>query len=273
MAIAARHAGPQEAVLLRRWWHALPESFRVTRDAQDDVSGYLCAARWSALPNALITGDPLCSAWSRHLDDEPVNPDEQVLVLRSKLCAEGGEVLSATDAALTMDLKRAYVELRPNLRRLYCAVLDETSLAAFFRQAGFRALPECTVTIDGHQRQSLMLDFGPGSVDGWLSQLVAVSVAEGRDPAVRLDAAGRDLFVDGQRVALTALEFELMSYLMAREGAAVKRGDLLDDVWGSRYEGGSNVIDVVIRSLRRKLGVRSNSIETVPRFGYRYRQP
>jgi hypothetical protein len=273
MAIAARHAGPQEVALLRRWWHAVPDSFRVTRDAQDDVSGYLCAAPWSALPKALISGDPLCSAWSRHLDDEPVNPGEQVLVMRSKLCAEGGEALSPTDAALTMDLKRAYVELRPKLRRLYTAVLDETALGAFFRQAGFRAMPECAVTLDGRERQSLMLDFGPGSVDGWLSQLVAVAVAEGRDPAVRLDAAARELFVDGQRVALTALEFELLSYLVARDGEAVKRGDLLDDVWGSRYEGGSNVIDVVIRSLRRKLGVRANSIETVPRFGYRYRRP
>ena len=273
MAIATRHAGPQEAALLRRWWHALPESFRVTRDANDDVSGYLCAARWAECPKALITGDPLCSAWLRQLDDEPVDPGDQVLVLRSKLCAEGGEVLSPTDAALTMDLKRAYVELRPKLRRLYCAVLDEASLAAFFREAGFRTLPECTVTIDGRERHSLLLDFGPGSVDGWLSQLVAVSVADEREPAVRLEAAARELLVDGQRVGLTALEFELMSYLVARDGEAVKRGDLLDDVWGSRYEGGSNVVDVVIGSLRRKLGVRASSIETVPRFGYRYRQP
>ena len=273
MAIATRHAGPEEAALLRRWWHALPDSFRVTRDANNDVSGYLCSARWMDLPPALIAGDPLCSAWLRQLEDDPVDPGEQILVLRSKLCVDGGEVLSPTDAALTMDLKRAYVELRPKLRRLYCAVLDEASLATFFRQAGFRSLPECTVSIDGRERHSLLLDFGPAYVDGWLSQLVAVSVAEGHEPPVRLDAVARELLVDGQRVGLTALEFELTSYLLARNGEAVKRGDLLDDVWGSRYEGGSNVVDVAIRSLRRKLGVRASCIETVPRFGYRYRQP
>ena len=211
MAIATRHAGPQETALLRRWWHALPESFRVTRDANNDVSGYLCAARWTELPKALISGDPLCNAWLRQLNDDPVDPGDQVLVLRSKLCADGGEVLSPTDAALTMDLNRAYVELRPKLRRLYCAVLDEASLAAFFRKAGFRTLPECTVTIDGRERHSLLLDFGPGSVDGWLSQLAAVSVAEGREPAVRLDATARGLLVDGQRIGLTALEFERSS--------------------------------------------------------------
>jgi len=273
MDIATRHAGPQESALLRRWWHAMPASFRVTRDAHDDVSGFLCAAEWSTLPKALRAGDPLCNAWQQHLQDEPVEAGERVLVLRSKLCASGGEALSATDAALTMDLKRAYVELRPKLRRLYCAVLDEGSLADFFRQAGFRQLPECTITADGRARTSLMLDFGPGSVDGWLSQLVAVSVAEERVPAVRLDAAARELQVDGQRVGLTALEFQLMGHLVRHAGQACKRGDLLDEVWGSRYEGGSNVIDVVIRSLRRKLGVRAACIETVPRFGYRYRAP
>jgi hypothetical protein len=43
MAIATRHAGREEAALLRRWWHALSQSFRVTRDVNDDVSGYLCS--------------------------------------------------------------------------------------------------------------------------------------------------------------------------------------------------------------------------------------
>lgn len=273
MAIASRHAGCEEEALLRRWWRALPDSFRVTRDVNNDVSGFLCSARWSELPSALIAYDPLCSAWQRHLDDDSVDPGQEILVLRSKLSADGGEALSSTDAALTMDLKRAYVDLRPSLRRLYCAVMDEVPLATFFRQAGFRSLPELTVNIDGRARQSLLLDFGPSSVDGWLSQLVAASVADGREPAVRLDARARELLVDGQGVGLTALEFELTSYLLAREGEAVRRGDLLDDVWGSRYEGGSNVVDVAIRSLRRKLGVRASCIETVPRFGYRYRHP
>lgn len=271
MGIAARHAGSEEAALLRRWWQALPDSFRVTRDAQDGVSGYLCAARWAELPAGLVEGDPLCRAWRQHLADDPVEAGEEVLILRSKLCADAVEQHSPTDAALTMDLKRAYVELRPRLRRLYCQMADESSYADFFRQAGFRALPECTVMIGGRERLSMMLDFGPGSVDGWLSQLVALSVVSEPGPAVQLDTAARELRVDGQRVGLTALEFELMRHLVSHAGEAVKRGDLLDEVWGPRYEGGSNVVDVAIRSLRRKLGVRAHCIETVPRFGYRFR--
>jgi DNA-binding response OmpR family regulator len=43
------------------------------------------------------------------------------------------------------------------------------------------------------------------------------------------------------------------------------------NVWGHRYEGGSNVVDVVIRSLRKKLAERASMIETVRGVGYRFR--
>jgi len=49
----------------------------------------------------------------------------------------------------------------------------------------------------------------------------------------------------------------------------VSRADLLREVWGTSYEGGSNTVDVVIRSLRRKLGPVADRIETVRGVGYR----
>jgi hypothetical protein len=245
----------------------------VTRDAKDRVNGFSCFAERAQLPPALLTADPLSAAWLRHLEEDPVDANECVLLLRLKLCASSATDTAAVEAALMLDLKRAYVELRPRLRRLYCAVPHPSRVTDFARDVGFRRLPEHDVTLDGKLSHSLLLDFGPQSVDGWLSQLVAVSLAEPQRPAVALDEGARELMVDGQRVGLTPLEYEVMAYLIARDGQAVKRGDLLDDIWGVRYEGGSNVIDVVIRALRRKLGVRANSIETVPRFGYRFRQP
>jgi DNA-binding response OmpR family regulator len=60
---------------------------------------------------------------------------------------------------------------------------------------------------------------------------------------------------------------------MEREGQAVPRSALLDDVWHDTYQGGSNVVDVVVRSLRKKLGSRAAAIETVTRVGYRLRRP
>ena len=74
-----------------------------------------------------------------------------------------------------------------------------------------------------------------------------------------------------QRVGLTRLEFEVIHYLCQNEDKAVTRVDLLEKVWGYNYEGGSNVVDVIVRSLRNKLGERASVIETVRGTGYRYR--
>lgn len=62
-----------------------------------------------------------------------------------------------------------------------------------------------------------------------------------------------------------------MHYLCQSEDKAVTRADLLENIWGYDYEGGSNVVDVMIRSVRSKLGERASLIETVRGTGYRYR--
>jgi DNA-binding response OmpR family regulator len=86
-----------------------------------------------------------------------------------------------------------------------------------------------------------------------------------------LDHVKRALHVDGALVPLTRREFDVMAYLVAREGDAVPRDGLIQDVWGLRIDPGSNVVDAVIASLRRKLSGRSGAIETVRGFGYVYR--
>ena len=62
----------------------------------------------------------------------------------------------------------------------------------------------------------------------------------------------------------------MFNYLLHREGNVVERETLLRDVWGSTYVG-SNVVEAVIRSLRKKLGDRAPAIETVRGLGYRSR--
>ena len=75
----------------------------------------------------------------------------------------------------------------------------------------------------------------------------------------------------GERVALTPLEFGLFSHLRQCEGKAVSRQELLQEVLGTDYAGGSNVVDAVVRSLRRKLGGAASVVETVRGSGYRLR--
>jgi hypothetical protein len=134
---------------------------------------------------------------------------------------------------------------------------------------GFVRLPGDPPELDGVPYYPLLLDFGPSSVDGWLSGLVALELKIGDDSI--LDVAQRQLVLDGRRVDLTKLEFEVMSYLYQRRETVVERSDLLRDVWGYADAGGSNVIEANVRSLRRKLGSHASSIETVRGIGYRFR--
>lgn len=109
----------------------------------------------------------------------------------------------------------------------------------------------------------------PSSVDGWLSRLVA-SELQIEDDSI-LDPGQHQLVLDGRRVDLTKLEFDVIDYLYERKGTVVKRSDLLHDVWGYDYAGGSNVIEANVRSLRHKLGDHADLIETVRGLGYRFR--
>jgi DNA-binding response OmpR family regulator len=62
-----------------------------------------------------------------------------------------------------------------------------------------------------------------------------------------------------------------MRHLQERPGKAIGRYDLMEAVWGYRNPTASNVVDVVARSLRRKLGDEAPALETVRGTGYRYR--
>jgi len=90
-------------------------------------------------------------------------------------------------------------------------------------------------------------------------------------PAREVPAA-RELLLDGQRIALTPLEFGVMALLESRSGEAVSRDELLRQVWGHAHEGGSNVVDAVVRGLRRKCGQHADMLETVRGVGYRLRR-
>lgn len=68
-----------------------------------------------------------------------------------------------------------------------------------------------------------------------------------------LDPAAHRVTQAGVVIPLTAREFSLLHYLLARAGAVVSRSDLLEHVWDANYDGLSNVVDVHVASLRRKL--------------------
>lgn len=273
LSICARHGGPEGRAQIEHWLARAPQAFYIARGRDNAVAGFYCLLLRADIAEGDLQADPVTRAWCEHLRNEPVEQHEHVLFLRSLLSLGRGDGPSETNAALMLDLKRTYMELRPQLRRIYTVVADLSLYGPFLKRTGFRLLPEQDVRIDGRALYSALLDFGPRSVDGWLANLVAAELTSASEDAVALDVDGRELIVDGQRIGLAQLEFSTLRYLLERPEKAVSRAELLDSVWGYTYDGGSNVVDVVVRSLRKKLGVRAMAIETVTKVGYRFRHP
>ena len=86
---------------------------------------------------------------------------------------------------------------------------------------------------------------------------------------VYVNVKKHEVTVDGQVVALTLKEFELLEKLMRNQGIVLTRDQLLTDIWGYDFDGETRTVDVHIRTLRQKLGEKGRIICTVRGVGYR----
>lgn len=256
-ALAGEWLDEAEADQVGRWWDAVPAGFLAARDEKGRLRGFACLLEHSAVPPRLLDADPLAGGWREHLRRDPPPRGQRTLFLRY-LC--GGAAGSAAQSALLLDVTRTYMEMRPQLRRVYAP-------ARYLNGAD----PTCAITmgylpLDGHP-DSVCVDFGPASVDGWLDELgerkLKIESEGGIEPTERR------LVLGGKQIELTRLEAEVLAYLQRHEGEAVRREDLLRDVWGYDWDGGSNVIETVVSSLRKKLGDRAAALKTVRGVGYR----
>ncbi len=92
------------------------------------------------------------------------------------------------------------------------------------------------------------------------------------DGNLRIDPVRRLATLDGEELALTVREFDLLYYLMAHPGVALKRADLLEAVWGWTF-GDQSTVTVHVRRLREKIErdpANPERIQTVWGVGYRY---
>jgi two-component system OmpR family response regulator len=95
---------------------------------------------------------------------------------------------------------------------------------------------------------------------------------------LRLDRITRQAACGEQSVELTTREFSLMEYLMRSAGRVFTRGQILEHVWGYDFDPSTNVVDVCIQRIRRKLATiaapdGASPIEAVRGVGYRFRDP
>ena len=91
--------------------------------------------------------------------------------------------------------------------------------------------------------------------------------------AVSLNLITREVRVGDQTIDLTAREFALLSYLMRSPGRVFSRAQICEHVWNYHIDTGTNIIDVYIQKLRKKLDGESDTqlIETIRGVGYRAR--
>ncbi|HEX5820417.1 MAG TPA: response regulator transcription factor [Solirubrobacterales bacterium] len=116
------------------------------------------------------------------------------------------------------------------------------------------AFAELLARIRAHLRQ-------PGQTSGTSLEVGGIS----------LDFRTREVDRDGRAVKLTAREFELLAYLMRHPDQVLSRAQILNAVWGYDYDPGTNVLDVYVGYLRRKLAKANGEapIQTVRSAGYR----
>lgn len=90
-----------------------------------------------------------------------------------------------------------------------------------------------------------------------------------------LNLITREVTRGGQPAQLTAREFALLEYLMRSPGRVYTRTQILEHVWGYDFDPTSNLVDVHIQRLRKKLGITGpgSLIETIRGVGYRIRKP
>lgn len=94
--------------------------------------------------------------------------------------------------------------------------------------------------------------------------------SEPPEAPVRMDTVARLAWQDGQSLRLTPLQFDLLAYLAVRPGAAIRRAEIMREVWGHEYVANTKTLDTHVASLRLKLGDDSSRyITTVRGVGFR----
>ncbi len=269
LAMTLEQDGPNSAAITKAWWQHIPEAFIVLREQDGKVAGFYIMFNPAEVSQRLLRDDPMTWNWWQHLRADPIPRDQTAMFIRRLLICDRENLHSPVWAAAALDIKRYYLA-NPRLRRVYAAQCESTYHGEVTGELGFEAQPALNIQIDDRSIRSLLLDLGPKGMIGWLTRMVDARFNTPQNPN-RLDVDARELVVDGQHIALSPLEFGVLHYLTLHEGKAISRMDLLAEVWGYEYDGGSNVVDSIVRALRRKLGPHASAIETVTGVGYKFR--
>ena len=207
---------------------------------------------------------------------EDALPALALLPHRVRVVTDAGALTALSPGTVVLlDATTDLVAARATCRRI-ATTLTDLPLIVVVTEGGLAALaPDWGVT------DVVLATAGPGEIDARL-RLAAARAAHAEEDTsdtqtagdLVIDASGYSARVRGKPLDLTYKEFELLKYLASSPGHVFTRAQILEEVWGYDYYGGTRTVDVHIRRLRAKLGPEHEGlIGTVRGVGYRYETP
>jgi two-component system OmpR family response regulator len=174
-----------------------------------------------------------------------------------------GPTTEPASVVVTVQITMGEGELPPDAAELLASIRALTSSATIRTDPApvTHPVPRPTL-VNGHGRWSAGTAPGAGPPAG-------SRAADPAGPGVVVHPASRAVWCDGTPVELTRREFDLLLFFCEHPYQVFGRGQLLRQVWGYEPLGGDRTVDVHVRRVRTKLGVRTPVISTVRGVGYR----
>ncbi|HET6968477.1 MAG TPA: response regulator transcription factor [Ornithinibacter sp.] len=189
------------------------------------------------------------------------------------LPAEGSALVDAPQADVVIVDARRELAMAKSLCRVICTTGISIPLLVVVTEGGLAG-----ITSDWGIDDVLLDTAGPAEVEARLRLALGRTAEADADEggpitagALVIDEATYSVRLRGRILDLTYKEFELLKYLAQHPGRVFTRSQLLQEVWGYDYFGGTRTVDVHVRRLRAKLGTDYEVlIGTVRNVGYRF---
>ena len=186
------------------------------------------------------------------------------------LPAQPSQIVAAPDSDLILVDARTNLVAAKGLCQILRSTGAETPVLLIITEGGLTA-----VSPDWGVDDVILDSAGPAEIDARIRLAAGRAPRDVAAPLIRaagvvIDEASYSAKAHGKPLDLTYKEFELLRFLAAHPSRVFTRDQLLSEVWGYDYFGGTRTVDVHVRRLRAKLGDQESLIGTVRNVGYRF---
>ena len=208
----------------------------------------------------------LCQTVAKHLKDEGYTVD---------MCYDGSDALDYINGteydAVILDIMLPGIDGISVLKKIRAKKLNTPVLLLTPRSS----VEDKVEGLDSGADDYLTKPFALDELSARIRVMIRRSGVERVDNTISagpltLDTEKKIAVREGKEIKLTAKEYSILEYLMHNKGIVLSRDKIMHHIWNYDYEGGSNIIDVYIRTLRNKVdaGFDQKLIQTVRGMGY-----